>query len=135
MSKQARPIGVGIIGASAERGWALNAHIPAIQALPQFRLAAVSTSRAESAKSASVKFGVPAFDNPQELASHPDVDLVVVTVKVPQHLALVEAVNGHSATAPKKRGAWLPRRTGRVCRGSLGFKVASIREYRNCFAC
>jgi predicted dehydrogenase len=91
MSKQARPIGVGIIGASAERGWALNAHIPAIQALPQFRLAAVSTSRAESAKSASVKFGVPAFDNPKELASHPDVDLVVVTVKVPQHLALVEA--------------------------------------------
>jgi len=86
-----KPIGVGIIGASAERGWAHDAHIPAINALGQFRLAALSTSRAETAAVASSHFGVPGFASASELVACPDVDLVVVTVKVPQHRELVQA--------------------------------------------
>jgi len=43
-----KTIGVGIIGGSPDRGWAVDAHIPALKALPQFKLAAVSTSRKDS---------------------------------------------------------------------------------------
>ncbi|HTB15493.1 MAG TPA: Gfo/Idh/MocA family oxidoreductase [Bryobacteraceae bacterium] len=83
-------IGVGIIGANAETGgWAATAHIPALRALQEYRLVTVSTSRRESAEAASRKFGVPAFDNHSQLIAHPEVDLVVVTVKVPLHERLV----------------------------------------------
>jgi predicted dehydrogenase len=79
-------IGVGIIGASpSNSGWAVNAHIPALRALPGYRLRAVATSRRASADAAAAAFGVDAFDDPRALIDHPGVDLVVVTVKVPQH--------------------------------------------------
>src|SRR5580704_13884722 len=83
-------IGVGIVGASSGGGgWAVTAHIPALQALTDYRLVAVSTSRRESAEAASREFGIPAFDNHEELIVHPGIDLVVVTVKVPLHARLV----------------------------------------------
>ncbi len=90
-----RPIGVGIIGASPlNPGWALAAHLPAIEALPDFELRAVSTSRRESAEAAERAFRVPAFDNATALIAHPDVELVVVSVKVPEHHALIaEAID------------------------------------------
>jgi predicted dehydrogenase len=85
-------IRVGIIGANPERSWALRAHIPALAALPQYTLQAVSTSRRESADAAAKKFNVPlAFDHHTDLVTHPDVDLVVVSVKVPYHHELVLA--------------------------------------------
>jgi len=85
-------IRVGIIGASPDRGWAARAHIPALQALDAFEITAVGTSRAESAQEAARRFGVPhAFTDPRELAEHPDVDLVVITVKVPAHDTLIRA--------------------------------------------
>jgi len=91
MAKTGR-IGVGIIGASPDRGWAASAHIPALRALPTYELRALSTSRRESAEAASRQFGVPlAFDNAAELAARPEVDLVVVSVKVPTHRELVTA--------------------------------------------
>lgn len=87
-----RPIRVGILGASPDRGWAGRAHIPAITASPQFALAAVATTRKESANAARARFGARhAFADPHSLAAHPDVDLVVVTVKVPAHVELVTA--------------------------------------------
>lgn len=85
-------IGVGIIGASPERGWAVDAHIPALAQIPEAELVAVSTSRAESAREAARQFGVAlAFDNVADLVARPEVDLAVVTVKVPYHFALVRA--------------------------------------------
>ena len=85
-------IRVGIIGANPDRSWALRSHVPALASLPQYTLQAVSTSRRESADVAAEKFKVPlAFDNHQELVDHPDVDLVVVSVKVPHHHELVLA--------------------------------------------
>jgi predicted dehydrogenase len=88
-----KKIGVGIIGASPlNPGWAVRAHIPAIKALSDdYELRAVSTSRKESAEAAEKEFGVPAFDNYQDLVNHPDVDLVAVTVKVPYHHELISA--------------------------------------------
>ncbi len=84
-------IGVGIIGGTADRGWAMSAHIPALQSLDGYELRAVSTSRPESARAAADAFGVPACTDPAELSGRDDVDLVVVSVKVPTHLALVTA--------------------------------------------
>lgn len=87
-----RPIGVGIIGAGPDRGWAGRAHVPALRALPEYRLVAVGTSRAESAERAARMFGAAhAFTDPRALAEHPDVDLVTITVKVPAHAELVGA--------------------------------------------
>jgi len=86
----ANTIGVGIIGANPDRSWALRAHIPALAALPQYKIQAVSTSRRESARAAATQFNIPlAFDNHAELVAHPAVELVVVTVKVPYHHELV----------------------------------------------
>ncbi|MGH8644013.1 MAG: Gfo/Idh/MocA family protein [Gammaproteobacteria bacterium] len=85
-------IGVAVIGASPlNPGWAVKAHIPAIQALPDYELRAVSTSQRESADAAAKAFGVAAFDNPQELIAYSSVDLVTVTVKAPHHHALISA--------------------------------------------
>ncbi|OJT16320.1 oxidoreductase [Archangium sp. Cb G35] len=85
-----KPIGVGIIGANPESSWAARAHIPALRGLPAYELRALSTSRRETAEAASQKFGVPlAFDNAAELVARPEVDLVIVSVKVPTHHGLV----------------------------------------------
>jgi len=79
-------IRVGIIGLSPQRGFASIAHVPALHALSDFDIAAVCTTRQESADAAARHFGIPlAFSNPEDLARHPDVDLVTVTVKVPDH--------------------------------------------------
>src|SRR5262249_7101294 len=74
------------------RSWSAVAHIPALKALPQYEIVALSTTRRQSAEAAASKYGVPhAFDNHHALVSHPEVDLVAVTVKVPHHLELVTA--------------------------------------------
>src|SRR3989475_5050896 len=86
-------IRVGIIGANPDRGWAAQAHIPALKSLPDdFEITALSTSRRESAEAASTRFGVPlAFDNTQDLVNRADVDVVAITVKVPHHFELATA--------------------------------------------
>jgi predicted dehydrogenase len=84
------PIRVGIIGVHPEKGWATTAHIPALLGLSQYRITAVSHHDLPTAQSAARKFGVPhAFATADELVAHPEVDLVVVAVKVPQHATLV----------------------------------------------
>jgi predicted dehydrogenase len=85
-------IRVGIVGANRQRGFASIAHIPALQALPEFEITAVCTTRQDSADAAARHFGVPlAFCDPEKLAHHPDVDLVTVSVKVPDHYRPVMA--------------------------------------------
>lgn len=83
-------IGVGVVGASLGWGWGAQVHIPALMALAEYEVRALSTTRAESAEQAARHFGVPFFctDN-AALVARPDVDLVAITVKVPDHLALV----------------------------------------------
>src|SRR2546425_7562406 len=90
---RAKKIRVGIIGANPDRGWAAQAHIPALRSLrDDFEITAVSTTRRESAEAAGKLFDVAAvFDNHQELVKSPAVDVVAVTVKVPYHLELATA--------------------------------------------
>jgi predicted dehydrogenase len=88
----AEPIGVGIIGGGVGHAWAAVAHIPALRALPEYEIRALSTSRRESAEAAGRAYGVSnAFDNHQQLLDTPGVDLAVVSVRVPTHLELVTA--------------------------------------------
>lgn len=87
-----KPIGVGVIGVEPGRSWGAMAHIPALQALPGYRVTALSTRRLESAQSAGAALGVAnCYDNHAALIADPAVDLVAVTVKVPHHLELVRA--------------------------------------------
>src|SRR5438874_1623561 len=90
---RSKRIRVGIIGANPDRGWAAQAHIPALRSLADdFEITALSTTRRESADAAGKLFGVPAvFDNHQDLVSNSAVDVVAVTVKVPYHLELATA--------------------------------------------
>src|SRR5712692_6806042 len=89
----AKRIRVGIIGANPDRGWAAQAHIPALRSLSDdFEITALSTTRRESAEAAGKLFGVPlAFDNHQDLVNSTDVDVVAITVKVPHHFELATA--------------------------------------------
>jgi predicted dehydrogenase len=72
------------------RGWAATAHIPALRALPNYEIRAVSARSAESARAAGEVFGVSAvFSDHEQLVTRPDIDVVAVTVKVPHHRELV----------------------------------------------
>src|SRR5712671_967134 len=85
-------LGVGIIGVSPTRGWAATAHMPALRALPNYEIRALSAHSAESARAAGEAFGVSAvFSDHEQLVTQPDIDVVAVTVKVPRHRELVSA--------------------------------------------
>ena len=85
-------LGIGIIGVSPVRGWAATAHIPALRALPSYEIRALSAHNVESAHAAGEVFGVNAvFSDHEQLVTQPDIDMVVVTVKVPHHRKLVSA--------------------------------------------
>ena len=85
-------LGVGIIGVSPARGWAATAHIPALRALPNYQIRAISAHSAETARAAGEAFGVSAaFSDHEQLVTQPDIDVVAVTVKVPHHRELVSA--------------------------------------------
>src|SRR4051812_36174645 len=90
MSTIINRIRVGIIGVDPGRGWASVAHMPAIKALPQYELIAISNRNPDKLVEASKSFQVArAFTDAYELINSPEVDLVVVTVKVPYHKELV----------------------------------------------
>lgn len=89
----AAKIRVGIVGATVTQGgsgWGANAHVPALHALPDYELKAVCTAHVETAEASRVAFGAElAFHNFEAMLSHPDIDLVVVAVRVPGHYDLV----------------------------------------------
>lgn len=74
---------VGIIGVSPDRGWAQTAHIPALKVLPAYEIAAVTSRHKLN------DFTV--YESVAELVQSPDVDLVVVAVKVPLHYEMISA--------------------------------------------
>lgn len=90
--KQDGKLRVGLIGATVSRGWAMASHIPALRALPGFELAAIATSRQETADAAAKHFGAPAaFGDYRAMVRQADLDIIAVTVKVPMHHDMVMA--------------------------------------------
>jgi predicted dehydrogenase len=88
-----KPIRVGFIGLNPDSHWAAAAHLPALRALPErFTIVGVANSSPESSRRTAQALGLPhAFDSAAALVASPEIDLVVITVKVPHHLALVTA--------------------------------------------
>ena len=83
---------IGIVGANAERGWARDAHLRAIRTIPDLEIAAVSARTQAIADEAATLFGAAsAYDDSHALAHDRHVDIVAVTVKVPEHRAIVLA--------------------------------------------
>ena len=79
-------IRLGIIGANLHRGWAMRSHLPAVVASPEFELTAVCTTRMESAEESRQAFGARlAFDDYNVMLAHPEIDAVVVSLRVPNH--------------------------------------------------
>ena len=88
----ARKIGVGIIGASAERGWAKDSHVPAVQRLEGLQLVAVAAGDTVKAEAAVKTFGAArGYASGFDLIQDSSVDIVAVAVKVPDHRELVLA--------------------------------------------
>ncbi len=83
---------IGFAGANATRGWARDAHLGAIRELPGLTVQAVSARTQAIADGAAELFGAAsAYDDSLALARDPEVDIVAVTVKVPEHRAIVLA--------------------------------------------
>ena len=85
-----QPLRVGIIGVSAERGWAKMSHVPAVQKLAGLELAAVAANSQATADAAARAFGVKvAYGDAVALCQDPGIDLVTICVRVPAHRKLV----------------------------------------------
>jgi predicted dehydrogenase len=84
---------LGIVGLSAARGWATAAHVPALRALSDdFEIVGVANTSLKSAEAAAAAFGLPrAFESAAALIASPEIDVVIVTVKVPHHREVVTA--------------------------------------------
>ncbi len=81
---------VGIIGANAERGWARESHVPAVQHVDGLELAAVANRGQEAAEAAALAFGVSkAYGDAAALIRDPDIDLVTVATTLPTHHELI----------------------------------------------
>lgn len=74
---------VGIVGAGH---WATYAHIPALKLLPEYEIVAVSSRSRAKAAALAEEHGIShAFGDFEELARHPEVDLVAVLPPAPDH--------------------------------------------------
>jgi predicted dehydrogenase len=79
-------IRLGFVGANVHSHWASQSHFPALRASPDVEMTAVCTTRSETAEEARKAFGAKlAFTDFREMAKSPEIDAVVVCVKVPSH--------------------------------------------------
>ncbi|KAK4073312.1 hypothetical protein Purlil1_13075 [Purpureocillium lilacinum] len=93
-------IRVGIIGLSPALSfsgpgtWAASTHLPALLELPEYEIVALANSSVESAKRSIAAHNLPpstkAYGSPEDIASDPKVDLVVVCVQVGKHYQLAK---------------------------------------------
>ena len=82
----AQKLRLGIIGANVRANWGSESHFPALPASPDWEITAVCTTRQESAEEARKKFGAKlAFDDYRKLVASPEIDAVLVVVRVPSH--------------------------------------------------
>ena len=85
-----RILKVGIIGASARGGWAKESHVQAVNQLNGLELTAVATRNQQSADEAAKAFGAKkAYADTDSLLHDPEIDIVTIAVKVPDHRELV----------------------------------------------
>ncbi|KAH7138766.1 NAD-binding Rossmann fold oxidoreductase family protein [Dendryphion nanum] len=88
MSEQKR---IGLIGLSAKGSWASQSHLPYLRKTSLYSITALQNSSKGSADAAAKKYsldGIKTHDSPYAIASDPNVDIVAVSVNVPQHYSL-----------------------------------------------
>jgi predicted dehydrogenase len=98
--RMSSPIRVGLIGLgkgtadNAPGLWGSRAHLPFLLASPAYTVTAICNSSTASAQSAidfhALGPKIKAYGSPVDLAADPDVDLVVVSVKVGMHYQLAK---------------------------------------------
>jgi hypothetical protein len=115
-------IRVGIVGASAKTSWAKISHVPAIKGLPGLKLAALATSNEQSAREAAEAFGADRwFSDPFAMVHDERIDVVTISVKVPEHrhlvLAALEAGKAVYCEAPDHHWHVSALRSNCNCRG------------------
>src|SRR5207302_9761937 len=72
--------------------WSWRSTLRAVRASSDVELAAVCTTRAESAEAARQAYGAKlAFDDYRKMAASPEIDAVAVVVRVPSHYAPTKA--------------------------------------------
>lgn len=87
-----RELKVGIIGVNMKGGWAQEAHIPAIGAVQGMQLLAVATTHQQTADEAARAFAVSkGYASGLALIDDPEVDIVTVATRVPDHRNLLLA--------------------------------------------
>ena len=135
-------IRVGIVGATVTQGgsgWGANAHVPALHALPNYKLKAVCTAHKDTAKVSAEKFGADlAFHDMGEMVGHPDVDLVTVVVRVPWHKDLVmQAIDANDSRAGIYHFAPEARYLGPYLHSTGTFDCEYVRRLRvaSCLCC
>ncbi len=88
----ANKLKLGLVGADAAgRGWGPAAHMPALREIEQIELAALCTSRPESAAAAAKAYGISAYHDINELVAQPDIDIISTVVRIPNHYEVVMA--------------------------------------------
>jgi predicted dehydrogenase len=96
------PIRIGIIGLGKATGnmvpglWAGKAHLPYLLASPKYQVVAVCNSSIESAQ-ATIEFhqlgtDVKPYGSPEDIANDPEVDMIVLSVRVGMHYVLAKPV-------------------------------------------
>ncbi|USP73615.1 hypothetical protein yc1106_00889 [Curvularia clavata] len=83
---------VGLIGLSAKGSWASQAHLPYFQQTSKYKITALGNSSQASGEAAAKTYSlseVATHDNPASVAQDPKVDIVAVSVNVPQHYDLL----------------------------------------------
>ncbi|KAK3356623.1 putative oxidoreductase [Lasiosphaeria hispida] len=99
------PIRVGIIGLAGQAAafapgrWAAAAHLPPLQQSPNFEIVAIANSTIESSRKSISFHNLPpttaAYGSAEDLAKDPNVDLIVVSVRVEKHFELTQAAIKH----------------------------------------
>lgn len=85
-------VALGVVGASANYGWGMRAHMPALLGLREYDLVAVCTTTKETARESAAKYGArKSYWNYNDLISDTEIDVVDVCVKAPNHYEIVMA--------------------------------------------
>lgn len=83
------PIKVGFIGLSSSQSWAVWAHLEYLKNTKKYEIVALCNSSVDAAKAAITAHGLAtttkAYGTPEDLATDPDVELVVCSVRVDRH--------------------------------------------------
>jgi predicted dehydrogenase len=84
---------LGLVGADASgKGWGPTAHMPALRGIEQIELAALCTSRPESAAAAAKAYSIDrAYYDINELVAQSDIDIISTVVRIPNHYEVVMA--------------------------------------------